>query len=271
MLANIVSLTLYSSSLAGFVSGPAWKIGESKDLSPGGACETGYGDQTRIHSGLQFLTNLKHSEKHTPYIRWAVTVVPVFLEVLPQIMYHDNQRTPIGEIPGRTLTVLREQIGKVSARQLGFLLGTIPLYHNTRAWKNHFFPGDGFDPSGHAMFKVAQYGMMYSMTTEHGTKPTINMLTLGYVAFTAIADAVMLGNTIANCHTLAEIVVGAGLGVGILFAAHFISKHTPLGEYAQSLAKVAGRVVTRVGSALADGVRRGFLAVAPANRTMSHA
>jgi len=271
MKASIVPSTLYSSSFAGFVSSPSWMPAGGKDLSAGGACETGYGDKTKIHSSLQYLTNLKHSEKHTPYIRWAVTVVPVLLDVLPKIAYHNEKRTPLAEIPGRTLTVLKEKIGNVSAKQLGFLLSIIPLYHNTRALKNHVFPGNGFDPSGHTMFKIAQYGMMYSITTEHGTQPRINNLTVGYIAFTAIADAVMLSNTIVNCHTLAEIAVGGCMGIAILFAARFISTHTPLGEYAQSVAKVAGKVVSRVSSTLINGVRGGFSALAYANKAISYA
>ena len=271
MSASIFLLAPYSASLAGLVSGPSWQLAGGKDLSPGGACETGYGDQTKIHSGLQYLTNLKHSEKHTPYIRWAVTVVPVLLDVIPKIAWQNNKRTPLADIPCRTLTVLKEQVDKVSAEQLGFLLSIIPLYHNTRALKNHVFPGDGFDPSGHTMFKVAQYGMMYSITTEHGTKPAINILTIGYVALSAIADAIMLGNTIANCHTLAEIVVGGGLGIAILLAAHYISEHTPLGDYAQSVAKVASGVVSGVGNTLIDGARYGFSALAQATRALSFA
>ena len=82
------------------------------------------------------------------------------------------------------------------------------------------------------------------------------------IAFTSIADAVMLNNTIANCHTLAEIAFGGALGAGILFAAHLVSKHTPLGEYARTAANAMGRFVYEGGVTLTrslESIRRDLL------------
>ncbi len=62
--------------------------------------------------------------------------------------------------------------------------------------------------------------------------------------------------TIADCPALAEIAVGGALGAAILFAAHLVSKHTPLGEYAGTAADAMGRVVYEGGATL---TRRRYL------------
>ena len=66
MTAHTVLLNPFVTPFAEPVAGASWVPWSDKDLSAGGACETGYGDRTKIHSGLQYLTDLKHSEKHTP-------------------------------------------------------------------------------------------------------------------------------------------------------------------------------------------------------------
>ena len=264
MTAHTALLSPFIPSFAELVTGASWAPWSDKDLSPGGACETGYGDRTRIHSGLQYLTDLKHSEKHTPYVRWAVvTAVPLLLDVLATIIKREEKSQSGSDESGRIHAALKEKLGNISAQQLGFILSVVPLYHNTRALKNYIWPGTGFDPSGHAMFKVAQYGMLYSVTTDHGTRSRINTATICYIAFASIADAVMLNNTIANCHTLAEIAAGGAMGVAILFAAHLISKHTPLGDYVQRTAKTVGKAVYEGGIVLfngLNGIRRTLLA-----------
>ncbi len=264
MTAHNAVLSPFIAPFAGLVAGASWAPWSDKDLSPAGACETGYGDRTKIHSGLQYLTELKHSEKHTPYVRWAVvTAVPLLLDILPTILKRDDQNQSDSDKPGRIHAALKEKIGNISAQQLGFILSVVALYHNTRALKNFIWPGTGFDPSGHTMFKVAQYGMLYSVTTDHGTRSRINAATICYIAFSSIADAVMMNNTIANCHTLAEIAAGGAMGVAILFAAHLISKHTPLGDYAQRAAKTVGKAVYEGGLGLVNGlnsIRRGLFA-----------
>ena len=264
MTAHTALLNPFIASFAELVAGASWAPWSDKDLSPGGACETGYGDRTEIHSGLQYLTDLKHSEKHTPYVRWAVvTAVPLLLDVLPTIIEREGRSQSGSNKPGRIHAAVKEKLGNISAQQLGFILSVVPLYHNTRALKNFIWPGTGFDPSGHTMFKVAQYGMLYSVTTDHGTRSRINTATICYIAFTSIADAVMLNNTIANCHTLAEIAAGGAMGVAILFAAHLISKHTSLGDYAQRGAKTVGRALYEGGIAMVDSlnsIRRGLFA-----------
>ncbi len=247
-------LTLYNSLFAGLVPGAFRKIAQFKDLSDGGACQTGYGDRTAAHRALQYSANLKHAEKHAPYLRWAAAVVPAFLDVIPKIIYQNHKRTPLRDIPSRTHTVLTEKNSNISAEQLGFLICIIPLYNNARTIKNHFWTGNGLDPSGHTLFKIAQYGMMYSIATEHGTKPKINTPNVYYLAATAMADVVMLGNTIAYCHTFTEIAFGGGMGIAVLLIAHLISTHTQLGEYVQRAAKTALQVVGTLGSRVTQSV-----------------
>ncbi len=87
----IAPSALYGSLFPGVVPGASWQPGGFKDLSVGGACETGYGDQTKIHKALQYLADFKHTEKHVPYLRWAVAVIPALLDVLPKIVYHNNK------------------------------------------------------------------------------------------------------------------------------------------------------------------------------------
>jgi len=250
MTATITPLGLQGSPLSGFLSRLSWKPAGFKDLSPGGDCETGYGDQTKVHQGLQYLTDLKHTEKQMPYVRWATAAVPLLLEALPDIALRDKQQVPLTEIPARAFAVLKRKVAAVSPEQLGFLLSVIPVYHNTRTLKNAIWPGQGFDPSGHVMFKVAQHGMMYSLATDHGVKTNLNLATIVYIIGTAVADTVLLNNTLANCHTLGEVVVGGGLGVVILLVAHGVSRHTPLGEYAQEFAGAASSLVGKIGRGL---------------------
>ncbi len=245
-----IPLTLHGPSFPDSVSDAAWRVTKFKDLSAGGACETGYGDQSKVHKALQQLADFKHSEKHTPPLGWAVTVIPALLDMIPKIIFHDNKFTPLFDIPARTHAVLKEKIGNISAKQLGFLLGVIPIYTGARLLKNHIWPGHGFDPSGHTMFKIAQYGMMHSIATDHGTKSRINAPVIFYLTVTAIADAAMLGNTIANCHTLAEIVVGGGIGILVILIAHFVSKHTPLGSFARRVSMAVGEVFNEVGTSI---------------------
>lgn len=221
---------------------PPWKLDEFKDLSPGGICEMGYGDQNKTQKTLQYISNIKHKEKYSSYLGWGAAVVPALLDVLPEILYDENGRTLFRNIPRRSKAVLKKKMGSVSAKQLGFLLSMIPFYKIARAIKNSIWVGSGLDPSGHTMFKVAQYGMMLSIATDHGTKSSINMSIICYMAFTAIADAVMLANTFTNCHTLVEVVVGGGLGVAILLFAHFISKYTPLGQWVKGIANIVSRI-----------------------------
>lgn len=232
----LAPVAAHAPSVAAVSSIPPWKLDGFKDLSPGGICEMGYGNQNSARKTLQFLSDIKHKEKYRSYLGWGVAVIPAILDVLPQILYDGHGRTPLRDIPSRTQTALRKKMGNVSAPQLGYLVSIIPLYHNARAIKNSIWMGSGLDPSGHTMFKIAQYGMMLSIATEHGTKPSINKPVICYIAVMAIADAVMLANTFTNCHTFAEVVVGGGLGVAILLTAHLIGKYTPLGQWVQRIA-----------------------------------
>ena len=137
MTAHTALLNPFITSFAELVAGSSWAPWSSKDLSSGGSCETGYGDRTKIHSGLQYLTDLKHSEKHTAYVRWAVvTAVPLLLDVLPTIIKRDEKSRSRSDEPGRVHAVLKEKLANISAQQLGFILSIVPLYHNTRALKN---------------------------------------------------------------------------------------------------------------------------------------
>ena len=244
---------LYDTLFPHAVPSASQNLSGFKDLSVGGACQTGYGEHTKIHKALQSFADLKHTEKHTPYVRWVVALVPALLDALPKIMHRDDGPTPISELPNRTYAVLKEKIGGISAEQLAFVLSIVPLYHNTRALKNHFWPGHAFDPSGHTLFKVAQYGMLYSIATDHGTKSSIDIPTIVYLAVTAIADAVMLLNTTAHCHTFAEIAVGGGMGIAVLLIGHLISKYTPLGVYARRAAERTSEVVGKLGSTMKNG------------------
>jgi len=243
----------YRSSVAGIGSVPPWKLDDFKDLSPGGICEMGYGNQNNTRKTLQFLSNMKHKEKYTSYLGWGITLIPALLDAIPEILYDGNKRVPFRDIPSRTHAVLKKKMGNISARQAGFLLSIIPLYHNARAIKNSIWMGSGLDPSGHAMFKIAQYGMMLSIATDHGTKSSINKAIIFYIAITAIADTLMLANTFTNCHTFAEALVGGGLGIAVLLTAHFISKYTPLGQWAQGIANVASEIIGRIGDDIKNG------------------
>lgn len=253
MSALLVPIALYDPSVAGVTSVPPWKLDGLKDLSPGGICEMGYGNHNKARQTLQYIANLKHKEKYRTYLGWGVTFIPALLDVLPEILYDENGRTPVRNIPSRTHAVLKKKIGNISAKQLGFLLSIIPLYHTARAIKNSIWMGSGFDPSGHTMFKMTQYGMMLSIATDHGTKSSISKPVIYYIALTTIADSVMLANTFTNCHTLAEVVVGAGLGTAILLAAHLISKHTPLGRWVQGIANVTSEIASRVIGSIRNG------------------
>lgn len=237
-----IPLPLHNHSVAGAASVPPWKLDGLKDLSPGGICEMGYGNKNKTRKTLQYLSDIKHKEKYTAYRGWGIAVIPALLDVLPEILYNDNGPTPFRDIPRRAHAALKKKLGCVSAKQLGFLLSIIPLYHNARAIKNSIWVGSGLDPSGHTMFKIAQYGMMLSIATDHGTKSSINASVVYYIAITAVADALMLANTFTNCHTLAEVVVGGGLGVAVLLTAHLVSKYTPLGQWAKGIANAASEV-----------------------------
>lgn len=240
-----VPFALQGPSVADAAAVPPWKLDGLKDLSPGGICERGYGNKNNTQKTLQFLSNIKHREKYTRYLGWGVAAVPALLDVIPEILYDNKGRTPFKEIPSRAHATLKKKMGSISAEQLGFLLSIIPLYHNARTIKNSIWMGGGLDPSGHTMFKITQYGMMLSLATDHGTKPSMSMPIIYYIAFTVVADAVMLANTVTNCHTLAEVLIGGGLGAAILLTANFIGKYTPLGLFAQEIANVASEIADR--------------------------
>lgn len=249
----LVPLALYGPSDAPVGSIPPWKLDGLKDLSAGGICEIGYGNQNKTRKTLQYLSYIKHKEKYRSYLGWGIAFIPALLDVIPEILYGEKGRTPFRDIPDRAHTVLRNKIGNVSTTQLGFLLSIAPLYYTARAIKNSFWMGRGLDPSGHTMFKFAQYGMMLSIATDHGAKSRISIPIICYIAFTAVADALMLANTFTNCHTLGEVIIGGGLGVAILLSAHFISKHTSLGQWAQGIGGVVSKVISRVGSSIRKG------------------
>lgn len=240
-------------SVASATAVPPWKLDEFKDLSPGGICEMGYGNKNTTRKTLQYISDIKHKEKYTTHLGWGIAVIPALLEMLPEILYDANGPIPFLDIPRRTGAVLKKKMDSISTKQLGFLLSIIPLYHNARAIKNSIWEGNGLDPSGHTMFKIAQYGMMLSIATDHGTKPSIKKPIVYYIGIMAAADAVMLANTFTNCHTLTEVVVGGGLGVAILITAHLISRHTPLGQWAKSVANAASEIVGTVSRKIANG------------------
>jgi len=248
-----IPLPLHKHSVAGAVSVPPWKLDGLKDLSPGGICETGYGDKNTTRKTLQFLSDIKHKEKYTAYHGWGIAVLPALLDVIPEIIFDDNGRTPFRDIPRRAHAALKKKLGCVSAEQLGFLLSIIPLYHKARAIKNSIWAGGGLDPSGHTMFKIAQYGMMLSIATDHGTKSSIKKSIVYYIGIMAAADALMLANTFTNCHTLVEVVVGGGLGVAVLVSAHLISKHTPLGRWAKGIADDVSEIFGTISGTIANG------------------
>ncbi len=250
-MSPVIALSALSgSSVASPGSVPPWKLDELKDLSPGGICETGYGSGSKAQKTLQYVSNLKHREKYSSYLGWVSTVMPALLDALPEILFTDNGLAPLHDIPARAHAVLKKKVGNISAQQLVFLLSIIPLYHSGRALKNSIWKGGGLDPSGHTMFKMAQYGMLLSIATDHGKKTSISKPVFYYLAFTVIADALMLANTFTNCHTLSEVIVGGVLGLTILTIAHCLSKHTPLGHGAQKIANVATEIVARVGDAI---------------------
>lgn len=250
----LVPLVLHGPSVAGLASVPPWKLDGLKDLSAGGICEMGYGNKNQTRKTLQYVSNIKHKEKYTSYLGWGITIIPALLDVLPEILYDDNGRTPFRDIPSRAHAVLKKKMGNVSDKQLGFLLSIIPLYHNARAIKNSVWIGGGLDPSGHTMFKIAQYGMMLSIATDHGTKSSTNKPIIYYIAFMALADAVMLANTFTNCHTLAEVVVGGSLGAAILLTAHVVSKYTPLGQWARGLVNAVSEIIGGISGKKVAGV-----------------
>lgn len=243
MSAASIPFSLQSPSTSGDASVPPWKLDGLKDLSPGGICETGYGDKNKARKTLQFVAEIKHKEKYTAYRSWGIAIIPALLDVLPEIVYDGNGPTPLRDIPRRAHVALKRKFAGLSPEQLGFLLSIVPLYHNARAGKNAIWPGSGFDPSGHTMFKIAQYGMMLSVATDHGTKSSIEAPIVLYIAITAIADSLMLANTFTNCHTLAEVVVGAGLGAAVLLGAHLVSKYTPLGHWAKGIGNAASALL----------------------------
>lgn len=248
MCAFPVRLALSDPPITGAESIPPWKLDGLKDLSAGGICEMGYGNRNKTQQTLQYLSTIKHREKYTSFLGWGITVIPALLDVIPEILYKENGRTPLRDIPSRAHAVVEKKLGKVSVEQLGFLLSIIPLYHGARAMKNAAWMGTGIDPSGHTMFKMAQYGMMLSIATDHGTKSSVNMPISFYIALTVIADALMLANTFTNCHTLAEVVIGAGIGTAILLAAYLVSQYTPLGRWAQRIAGGAREMIGGIGN-----------------------
>jgi hypothetical protein len=134
---------------------------------------------------------------------------------------------------------LKKRLAGVSPNQLGYLLSIVPLYQSARALKNSIWPGGGLDPSGHALFKVAQYGMMISTATAHGSRGKLRPAVVSYLSLMAVADSVMLANTFTNCHTLTEVLVGVVLGLAVLLAAALIGELTPLGSLAKELGLVA--------------------------------
>ena len=251
-----IPLPLHDHSIAAATSVPPWKLDGLKDLSPGGICEMGYGNKSKTRRTLQYLSDIKHKEKYTVYRGWGITVIPALLDVLPEIIYNEDGPTPFRDIPRRTQAALKKKIGNISPTQLGFLLSIIPLYHNARAIKNSIWVGSGLDPSGHTMFKIAQYGMMLSIATNHGTKSSISTPVFYYMAITAVADALMLANTFTNCHTLLEVVVGGGLGVAVLLTAHLVSKYTPLGQWARGIGNAASGFLGSVIGNIANGQTR---------------
>lgn len=222
---------------------PPWKLDGFKDLSPGGICELGYGDQNKTRKTLQYLSNIKHREKYRSYLGWGVAFVPWLLNATPEVLYDGNGRTPLRDIPMRVRIVLKRRLAKISDRQIGFLLSVIPLYNNARRIKNAIWIGGGFDPSGHTMFKMAQYGLMLSIATDHGSNTSISMPIIGYIAIMVVADSLMLANTFTNCHTSAEVVVGAALGAATLIAAQVISRYTPLGRWVRRSANAICEIV----------------------------
>lgn len=239
-------LSLWGPSTAGISSIPPWKLDNLKDLSAGGICETGYGKKNRTSQTLQYISDLKHREKYSSFAGWGITVLPALMDILPAILYHDNRRTPFRDILRRTQIVAKEKTGSTSTDQLGFLLSLVPVYNGIRALKNFVWKGSVIDPSGHLIFKMSQYGMMLSIATAHGTKLDVTKPVLSYIAIMAVADAVMLANTVTNCHTLVEVVIGGGLGVVILLAAHLISKSTPLGQWTKkAMASVLDKIAAK--------------------------
>lgn len=239
MSASFIPSSPQSPSVAGAASVPPWRLDELKDLSPGGICEMGYGDKNKTLKTLQFLSEIKHKEKYAAYRGWGIALVPALLDVLPEILFDADGPAPFRDIPRRAQAALKKKLGRVSTKQVGFLLSIIPLYHNARAIKNSIWVGSGLDPSGHTMFKIAQYGMMLSIATDHGTQSSIKKSIVYYIGIMAAADAVMLANTFTNCHTFTEVVVGGALGVAIILTAHLVGKHTPLGQWAKEIANAA--------------------------------
>jgi len=252
----IASLTQQAPSGAGASAVPPWKLDGLKDLSEGGLCETGYGTQNKARKTIQYVANAKHKEKYTPVLAWGITLVPALLDILAEAFYNEHGPTPLRDIPSRMHAALKNKMGNVSTQQLGFVISIVPAYHGARAIKNAIWKGPGFDPSGHTLFKIAQYGMMISIAGDHGEKANLGTPVILYIAVMTIADALMLANTFTNCHTLAEVIAGGAIGVAVLLTAHLIGKHTPLGQWAQRLARTAGEVVSGIGDEICKGWSR---------------
>jgi hypothetical protein len=212
-------------SWSGALSGALYKGSRGlsfKDLSLGGTCAVGFGQSTWMHRNLQVLNDLKNIEKHSQF-GWLIASLPIVMDTLHTLVVkEDGSYVRPKELSKRFYTVLKEKKNNLSINQLAFLASAIPLYTLTRTLKNTLWTGQGFDPSGHVMYKVVQQGLLFSLATAHGTKSKGVWINYCFLLVNSLADAAMLANTTANCHTTGEVLTGFGMGLGILGTAHLI-------------------------------------------------
>lgn len=88
----------------------------------------------------------------------------------------------------------------------------------------------GFDLSGHFLMKTVSAALLsqelHSLGKTKSKKKQIALL--GYAACFAFSDAVLLYNTAARCHTVAEVFFGLGAGISIVRLAKHLHDKTTL-------------------------------------------
>lgn len=207
----------------GVIGGGIWKnFVHLKDMPLQVVCKEGFGNDGVLNQGMQVLNSIKDNEKHSDH-RWAIIAVPIITNsVYNCIVKADGDGVNLKELSDRCVLTFKKNLNLLKV--LSFLSTTIPLYNLARLMKNTIWTGNGFDPSGHVMFKVIQQGLLISTMSSCENVPKLMIINGCFILMNIVADTAMIANTTANCHTLNEVIVGASLGLGVLTTSLLINQ-----------------------------------------------
>jgi len=134
-------------------------------------------------------------------------LLPFSIQVVLDTVHGNKEETIFSRIYTafqRNLTV--EQITDLAAI---YILGIVKVYQPSD------FLSESFDASGHMMLKVSTLFLASKTITVLSKRGNQRLRNL-YFAVNAIADAVLVVNTVKHCHTVPELVAGTLWGFGII-------------------------------------------------------